>query len=60
MFNFLSQRVISVAADIVNIDIVIISNKKVLIIIVYKLKNLCSINKVIYITNIMLEFLILW
>ena len=44
MFIFLGQRVISVTLDIVNIDVVIVSDK--LISIVYKLKNLCTINKI--------------
>ena len=60
MFNFLSQRVISTTSEVVNsISIVIVCNEKELIIIVYKLKNLCNNNKIMYNTNITLKFLVL-
>ena len=58
MINFISQRTTSVTSDIVNINIGIASDKKQLIIFAYKLKNLSSINQVIYITNIMPECLV--
>ena len=54
----LHQRVLSVTSDIVNIIIVIVCNKKELIIIVYKLKYLCTINKIMSNTIIMLKFLV--
>ena len=66
MCNFSSQRVLLVVSDIVNIIIVIVGGKNILIIVIvggknvliviaYKLKYLC--NNVIYITNMILEFL---
>ena len=55
MCNFLSQRVLLVALDIVNIIIVIISDRRVLRLIANKLKNSCSKVKTYH--QITLEFL---